>query len=57
MTEIHGETRPGFEAVRDTFGQNFDEGNEVGAAFTLYHRGEKPIGATSSTAISSPPTS
>jgi CubicO group peptidase (beta-lactamase class C family) len=43
MTEIHGEARPGFEAVRDTFGQNFDEGNEVGAAFTLYHRGEKVV--------------
>lgn len=34
---------PGFEAVRDAFAANFDQHGEVGAAFSLYHRGRKVV--------------
>ena len=43
MTETQGWTAPGFESVRDAFVRNFDEGNEVGAAFSAYHRGQKVV--------------
>lgn len=43
MTEIHGEVQPGFEAVRDQFTRNFDDGAEVGAACSVYHHGEKVV--------------
>ena len=43
MTEIHGEVAPGFERVRDAFQKNFDEGKEIGAAFSAYHRGLKVV--------------
>jgi hypothetical protein len=43
MTEIHGTVAPKFEKVRDTFQKNFDEGKEIGAAFSAYHRGEKVV--------------
>ncbi|MGZ4695200.1 MAG: serine hydrolase domain-containing protein [Acidimicrobiales bacterium] len=43
MTEIQGYTAPGFEGVRDAFAGNFDNGSEVGAAFSAYHRGEKVV--------------
>ena len=43
MTETQGWTAPGFEGVRDAFVRNFDEGNEVGAAFSAYHRGQKVV--------------
>jgi CubicO group peptidase (beta-lactamase class C family) len=43
MSEQHGWTAPGFEAVRDAFDQNFAEGLEVGAAFSAYHRGQKVV--------------
>src|SRR4051794_25200449 len=43
MTETQGWTAPGFEGVRDAFVRNFDEGNEVGAAFSAYHRGHKVV--------------
>ena len=29
--------------MRDAFQKNFDEGNEIGAAFSAYHRGEKVV--------------
>src|SRR5262245_7002840 len=41
MTNIQGWTAPGFEAVRDVFQANFDNGSEVGAAFSAYHQGKK----------------
>lgn len=43
MVTISGEVRPGFEAVREAFARNFDVNGEVGAAFTLYVRGEKVV--------------
>jgi CubicO group peptidase (beta-lactamase class C family) len=43
MTEIHGDVMSGFERVRDAFRKNFDEGNEIGAAFSAYYRGEKVV--------------
>jgi CubicO group peptidase (beta-lactamase class C family) len=43
MTEIHGTVAPRFEKVRDAFQKNFDEGKEIGAAFSAYHRGEKVV--------------
>jgi CubicO group peptidase (beta-lactamase class C family) len=41
VTTIDGWVAPGFEAVREAFQQNFDEGAEVGAGFAAYHRGKK----------------
>src|SRR4051794_27732611 len=43
MTEILGYTAPGFEGVRDAFAANIDNGSEVGAAFSAYHRGQKVV--------------
>ena len=43
MTETQGWTAPGWEGVRDAFQANFDDGAEVGAAFSCYHRGEKVV--------------
>jgi CubicO group peptidase (beta-lactamase class C family) len=43
MTEIHGHVAPGFEKVRDAFQKNFDEGKEIGAAFSAYHHGAKVV--------------
>jgi CubicO group peptidase (beta-lactamase class C family) len=43
MSELHGWTAPGFDGVRDAFARNFAEGQEVGAAFTAYHRGQKVV--------------
>ena len=40
---LHGWTAPGWEGVRDAFARNFAEGQEVGAAFSAYHRGEKVV--------------
>ena len=42
-TPIAGFARRGFEAVRDTFVQNFERGEELGAACCVYHRGEKVV--------------
>jgi len=36
MTEIHGEVAEGFGPIADAFANNFDEFDEVGAAFCLY---------------------
>jgi CubicO group peptidase (beta-lactamase class C family) len=43
MSDQHGWTARGFEGVRDAFARNFAEANEVGAAFTAYHRGQKVV--------------
>lgn len=38
--QIHGEVADGFGAIADAFVQNFEQRDEVGAAFCLYHQGE-----------------
>ncbi len=43
MTEIHGEVAAGFEPVREAFAANFDKHGDVGAAFSLYRRGQKVV--------------
>src|SRR3954447_10544080 len=43
MAEISGEVAPGFEPVRDAFTANFTQHGDVGAAFSLYVRGEKVV--------------
>jgi CubicO group peptidase (beta-lactamase class C family) len=43
MAEIHGWTADGFEGVRDAFAANFETANEVGAAFSAYHGGQKVV--------------
>ena len=50
MTEIHGTTERGFEAVRDAFETNFAKGLEIGASFSAYHRGEKVVDLWAGTA-------
>ena len=40
---ISGFTKPGFEAVRDAFIENFERRKELGAACCVYHRGEKVV--------------
>jgi CubicO group peptidase (beta-lactamase class C family) len=40
---IEGHVSPGFEAVRDTFAENFDRRGEVGGACCAYVRGEKVV--------------
>lgn len=42
-TTTHGWTADGFEGVRDAFESNFDQGLEVGAGFSAYHRGQKVV--------------
>lgn len=41
--EVQGSIAPGFEAVRDAFARNLSERGEVGAAFAVYHRGQKVV--------------
>ncbi|MFX1324013.1 MAG: serine hydrolase domain-containing protein [Promethearchaeota archaeon] len=41
--EIHGLCEPRFEAVKDTFTRNFDEGMEVGASFAVTINGKYVI--------------
>lgn len=43
MAALHGWTADGFEGVRDVFARNFENGSEVGAAFSAYHRGRKVV--------------
>ncbi|GAA2830577.1 serine hydrolase domain-containing protein [Crossiella cryophila] len=43
MTQIHGTVAPGFEPVRDAFLANFTDGPDVGAAVTVYQRGQKVV--------------
>ena len=40
---ISGFVKPGFEAVREAFYENFERRNELGAACCVYHRGEKVV--------------
>jgi CubicO group peptidase (beta-lactamase class C family) len=40
---IHGYTSKGFEAVRETFTENFSRRKELGGACCVYHRGEKVV--------------
>jgi CubicO group peptidase (beta-lactamase class C family) len=40
---ISGHVRPGFEAVREAFIENFTRRNELGAACCIYYRGEKVV--------------
>jgi len=42
-TQINGTVAPGFERVREAFAANFEKHGEVGAAFSLYHRGVKVV--------------
>jgi CubicO group peptidase (beta-lactamase class C family) len=40
---IHGFASPEFEAVRETFAENFTRRREIGAACCVYHKGEKVV--------------
>jgi len=40
---ISGYVKPGFEAVRKAFVENFERRNELGAACCIYYRGEKVV--------------
>lgn len=40
---IEGHVRPGFEAVRDAFAENFARRRELGGACCVYYRGEKVV--------------
>ena len=40
---MSGYVKPGFEAVRDTFVENFETRNELGAACCIYYKGEKVV--------------
>jgi len=40
---ISGFVKPGFEAVREAFVENFERRNELGAACCIYYRGEKVV--------------
>src|SRR6188508_2792700 len=41
--KIRGFVRPGFEAVREAFAENFSRRNELGAACCVYHNGGKVV--------------
>jgi CubicO group peptidase (beta-lactamase class C family) len=40
---VHGTVEPGFESVRYEFERNFTDRKELGAAFAVYHRGQKVV--------------
>jgi CubicO group peptidase (beta-lactamase class C family) len=40
---IHGYTAPGFEQVRSEFVKNFTKRGEIGAACSIYYRGQKVV--------------
>jgi len=40
---VAGLAKPGFEAVREAFLENFERRRELGAACCVYHRGEKVV--------------
>ena len=42
-TAISGFAKPGFEAVREAFAENFQRRNELGAACCVYYRGERVV--------------
>lgn len=41
--QVHGHVSPGFEAVRETFAENFSHRHELGGACCVYYRGEKIV--------------
>jgi CubicO group peptidase (beta-lactamase class C family) len=41
--EVGGFTRPGFEAVREAFAENFARRGELGGACAVYHHGRKVV--------------
>jgi len=41
--DIFGTVEPGYEPVRDAFVSNFTDYDEIGAAFSLYVRGQKVV--------------
>ena len=43
MTEINGEVSQGYEAVAEAFSNNFEQFQELGAAFCLYVKGENVV--------------
>jgi CubicO group peptidase (beta-lactamase class C family) len=43
LPSISGIVKPGFEAVKEAFIENFTHRNELGAACCIYHRGEKVV--------------
>ena len=43
MHEIDGEISPGFEKVKEEFAKNFTDRDDLGAAFSLYFKGEKVV--------------
>ena len=43
MTEINGEVSQGYEAVAEAFSNNFEQFEEIGAAFCLYVEGESVV--------------
>lgn len=42
-SSVAGHVKPGFEAVREAFIENFTRRNELGAACCIYYRGEKVV--------------
>ncbi len=42
-TVVSGSVKPGFEAVRDAFAENFERRDELGAACSVFYRGEKVV--------------
>jgi CubicO group peptidase (beta-lactamase class C family) len=43
MSQVNGEVASGFEKVREAFANNFEQHGDVGAAFSLYVKGEKVV--------------
>jgi CubicO group peptidase (beta-lactamase class C family) len=43
MAAASGFVKPGFEAVREAFAENFERRKELGAACCIYYRGEKVV--------------
>lgn len=41
--DIYGYVNSGYEAVREAFAENFEKRREVGAACSVYHKGEKVV--------------
>ena len=42
-TTVSGFVKPGFEAVREAFAENWTQRNELGAACCIYYRGERVV--------------
>ncbi len=55
-TPISGLVESGFEAVRDAFARNFDEGREVGAGFCVHVDGHKVVDIVGGTVDANDPT-